>query len=33
LFPKSAKPGTYVITFTGVSGSLTVKATATFTVK
>jgi hypothetical protein len=33
LFPKSAKPGTYVITFTGVSGSQTVKATATFTVK
>ncbi|MGD0126710.1 MAG: MBG domain-containing protein [Terriglobia bacterium] len=33
LFPKSAKPGTYVITFTGVSGSQTVKATASFTVK
>ena len=33
LFPKSAKAGTYVITFTGLSGSQTVKATATFTVK
>jgi hypothetical protein len=33
LFPKNSNPGTYVITFTGVSGSLTVKATATFTVK
>ena len=33
LFPKNSNPGTYLITFTGVSGSLTVKATATFTVK
>jgi len=33
LFPKNSTPGTYVITFTGVSGSLTNKATATFTVK
>ncbi|MGC9993832.1 MAG: MBG domain-containing protein [Terriglobia bacterium] len=33
LFPKNSNPGTYVISFTGVSGSLTVKATATFTVK
>jgi hypothetical protein len=33
LFPKNSNPGTYVITFTGVSGSQTVKATATFTVK
>jgi len=33
LFPKNSTPGTYVITFTGVSGSQTVKSTATFTVK
>jgi len=33
LFPKNSNPGTYVITFTGVSGSQTVKSTATFTVK
>jgi hypothetical protein len=33
LFPTSAAPGTYTMTFTGVSGSLTNKATATFIVK
>ena len=33
LFPKNATPGTYTITFTGVSGSLTNTATAKFTVK
>ena len=33
LFPKNAKPGTYIITFTGVSGSLTNTATAKFTVE
>jgi uncharacterized repeat protein (TIGR03803 family) len=32
-FPKNAVPGTYTITFTGTSGSLTAKATATFIVK
>ncbi len=31
-FPKNTTPGTYTITFTGVSGALTRKATATFTV-
>jgi sugar lactone lactonase YvrE len=33
LFPRNAVPGTYTITFTGVSGSLTNTATAKFTVK
>jgi aminopeptidase S len=33
LFPKNTKPGTYTITFTGVSGSLTNSTHATFTVK
>ena len=33
LFPKNSTPGTYMITFTGVSGSLKNTATATFTVK
>jgi hypothetical protein len=33
LFPKNSTPGIYTITFTGVSGSLTETATATFTVK
>ncbi len=33
LFPANTKAGTYTITFTGVSGSLTETATATFTVK
>jgi hypothetical protein len=33
LFPKKTAPGTYTITFTGVSGSLTNKTTAKFTVK
>jgi hypothetical protein len=33
LFPASAAPGKYAITFTGVSGSLTETATATLTVK
>jgi hypothetical protein len=31
-FPKNTKPGTYVVTFTGVSGALTNGATAKFTV-
>jgi hypothetical protein len=33
LFPKNSTPGTYTLTFTGVSGSLTNTATAKFTVK
>jgi hypothetical protein len=33
LFPKNSTPGTYIITFTGVSGSMTSTATAKFTVK
>jgi hypothetical protein len=33
LFPKNTAPGTYTVTFTGVSGSLTNKTTAKFTVK
>jgi hypothetical protein len=33
LFPTSTPPGTYTMTFTGVSGSLTNKTTATFIVK
>ena len=33
LFPKNSTPGTYTITFTGVSGSVTNSTTATFTVK
>jgi hypothetical protein len=33
LFPTSTPPGTYTMTFTGVSGSLTNNATATFIVK
>lgn len=33
LFPKSAAPGTYTITFTGTSGSSSAEATAIFTVK
>ena len=33
LFPKNTTPGTYVITFTGTSGAVTAKATATFIVK
>ncbi len=32
-FPKSTAPGTYTVTFTGVSGSVTNSATAKFTVK
>jgi hypothetical protein len=32
LFPKTTIPGTYVVTFTGVSGSITNTATAKFTV-
>ena len=32
-FPKDTTPGTYVITFTGTSGSLTAKAAAKFIVK
>lgn len=32
-FPKNAKQGTYVVTFTGISGTLTNTATAKFTVK
>jgi hypothetical protein len=31
-FPANTKPGTYTVTFTGVSGSVTSSATATFTV-
>ena len=33
LFPKKTAAGTYTITFTGVSGSITATATAKFTVK
>jgi trimeric autotransporter adhesin len=33
LFPKNSAPGTYVVTFTGTSGSLSAKATAAFIVK
>jgi hypothetical protein len=33
LFPTNTKPGTYTITFTGVSGSLSNSTTARFTVK
>jgi hypothetical protein len=33
LFPKNTTPGTYTVTFTGLSGSLTNSTTATFTVK
>jgi len=33
LFQKTAKPGIYTITFTGVSGSKTVKATAKVTLR
>ncbi len=33
LFPKNSTPGTYTLTFTGVSGPLTNTATAKFTVK
>ncbi len=33
LFPQNAKPGTYTLTFTGASGSLTNSTTAKFTVK
>jgi hypothetical protein len=33
LFPKSTKPGTYIITFTGTSGSLTNSTHATFIVR
>jgi FecR protein len=33
LFPKGSAPGTYDITFTGTSGSVTAEATATFTVE
>jgi hypothetical protein len=33
LFPKNTKPGTYIITFTGVSGGLTNTANAKFTVR
>jgi len=33
LFPKSTPPGTYTMTFKGVSGAITNSATATFTVK
>jgi hypothetical protein len=33
LFPKNTKPGTYTVTFTGVSGSLTNTTTAKFTVR
>jgi hypothetical protein len=33
LFPKNTKPGTYTVTFTGVSGALTNTAAAKFTVK
>ncbi len=33
LFPASTKPGTYIVTFRGVSGVLTETATAKFTVK
>ena len=33
LFPTNTIPGTYTVTFTGKSGSLTQTATATFTVR
>ena len=33
LFPKNSTPGTYTITFTGVSGTIISTATAKFTVK
>jgi hypothetical protein len=33
LFPANTKPGTYTMTFTGVSGSLTNSTTATFTIE
>jgi hypothetical protein len=33
LFPENTTPGTYTITFTGTSGSVTASGTATFTVK
>jgi hypothetical protein len=33
LFPENTAPGTYTITFTGVSGAITNTATATFTMK
>jgi hypothetical protein len=32
LFPANTTPGTYIMTFTGVSGSITQSTTATFTV-
>jgi hypothetical protein len=32
-FPKSTAPGTYIVTFTSTSGSITDTATATFIVK
>ena len=33
LFPKNTPPGTYTVTFKGISGAITNSATATFTVK
>jgi hypothetical protein len=33
LFPANTAPGTYIITFTGVSGSLSNSTTAKFTVQ
>ena len=33
LFPKNSTPGTYTITFTGVSGTIISTATGKFTVK
>ena len=33
LFPANTPPGTYTITFTGISGTVTASGTATFTVK
>jgi hypothetical protein len=33
LFPFSTPPGTYTVTFTGVSGTVTASGTASFTVK
>jgi len=33
LFPKNSNPGTYVITFTGTSGSIVVSTSAQFNVE
>jgi hypothetical protein len=33
MFPRNTAPGTYTITFTGISGAISNSATATFTVR